>query len=161
MGKKKRGQRSRASVTDAYGNTWVGVAPAGRRDVEAAEAALGLTLPAELAELMMTLGAGRPAKSYYFSRDNDIEIELGYVIPLLAQPRIGDLVQECETYRRVHGLAPELIPFALDSGHANLLCLRLPAGDVVYWLHDEPERRVRTVAPSLVALLQGLTEPPY
>ena len=161
MSKKKHGQRSRASVTDKHGNTWVGVAPASQRDVEAAEAALGLTLPAELAELMMTLGAGRPTRSYYFSRANDIEIELGYVIPLVAQPKIGDLVKECEIHRRVHGLAPELIPFALDSGHANLICLRLPATDVVYWLHDEPEGRVRPVAPSLAALLEGLTEPPY
>jgi hypothetical protein len=45
--------------------------------------------------------------------------------------------------------------------HANLICMRLPGRDIVYWLHDDPDDRTRKIAPSLNDFLTELDETPY
>ena len=110
--------------------------------------------------MLQTCGGGRPKNDYYDSCQNDIEVSVGYVLPA-REGRVKGIVSECLTYRQVHQLSPTLIPFAYDTGNANLMCLDLGTKEVVYWLHDDPSERVRTVAPTLKEFLSGLKASPF
>ena len=84
------------------------------------------------------------------------ELGIGYVLPAHDKKLVSGFASTVALYRAKQHLPREVLPFALDSGHANLICLRLPRRDVVYWLHDDPDEPVRYVAPSLKAFLKGL-----
>ena len=109
----------------------------------------------------MTCGGGSPAKHFFASAREDLELGIGYILPLRDQRKIEGVASECVRYRTHQGFDPSLIPFALDGGHANPICVRLPQRDIIYWLHDDPENRIRRVAPSLGEFLSGLEESPY
>jgi hypothetical protein len=145
----------------AFGNEWRAVTPASDDDVTSAEKALSITFPAELRALLRDCSGGRPKKNYFLSRENNIEVGVGYVIPVLDQSRVRGLVSTCVTYRRTQALSPTLLPFAYDTGHANLVCLDTSTGAVVYWVHDDSAQRIRKVAPSAGAFLSGLMRPPF
>lgn len=159
--KKKAAASKQDSVADAYGNTWSRVIPGTPQQVAAASAALGRQIPKDLVELLVRFGGGKPAKDYYANHEHDIEVRLGYLLPLSDNGKVSGLATVASTYRKAQQLSQDLVPFALDNGHANLLCLRLPKLGVVYWLHDDHEARVRKVAPSLEQFLAGLSEAPF
>jgi hypothetical protein len=163
MTQKKTTVRKKISkVVKAYGNTWEDVFPGTKQDVKAAERALGVAFPKELAELFMTCGGGLPENDYYYDSKYDLEISMGYVFPLKDQKDIQSVVSQCELFRKVHDLSKSLIPFAYDSGNANLMCLDLVSGKVVYFLHDEePEDAIQIVSSSLIRFLKGLRECPF
>jgi len=160
--KPKRPRAPAGAVVTAYGNTWSGVAPGSDDDVRAVEKALGVAVGAELAAFLMTCGGGRPERAYFEGPDSQVmDLGIGYVLPLRDASRKGGLVTECTAFRDASDMDPDLIPIALDTGHANPICVRVSTGEVVYWLHDDPDDRVRRVAPSLAALLRGLGECPF
>ena len=149
------------AVVSAYGNTWENVTEGTLADVQSVEGQIGVSLPPDLAEFLMKCGGGRPAKNFFESRAADLELGIGYVLPLREHPKKGGIASDCLRYRKHQGLDPSLVPFALDRGNANLICMRLPGRDIVYWLHDDPDDRTRKVAPSLNDFLTELDETPY
>jgi hypothetical protein len=149
------------TVVSAYGNTWENVTPGTLADVQVVEEQIGVSLAPDLAEFLMKCGGGRPAKNFFESRGDHLELGVGYVLPLREHPKKGGVASDCLRYRKHQSLDPSLVPFALDRGNANLICMRLPGGDIVYWLHDDPDDRIRKVAPSLNDFLTGLEETPY
>ena len=159
--KKKAATNEKESATDAYGNTWSRIIRATPKQLAAASAALGVQIPKDLAELLTRFGGGKPVRNYYANREYGIEVSVGYLLPFADKGKVSGLATTCLSYRKAQQLSQDLVPFALDSGHANLLCLRLPKADVVYWLHDDSEDRVRKVAPSLENFLAGLSEAPF
>lgn len=150
------------TTVEKYGNTWTEVVPSTADDLAPICDALGRELPAELADLFLTCGGGRPERDFFLSARGE-EHGLGYIIPPVDYGKMTGFVDDYQTWRATHGedASPKLIPFALDSGHANFFCIREPSNDVVYWLHDEPDNRIRLVATSLRAFLTGLTASPF
>jgi len=144
----------------AFGNEWRRVIGATEAEVAEAEKQLGVTFPEDLKSLLISCGGGRPRNDYYCSRQNNIEVSVGYVLPA-RDGRVKGIVSECLSYRRTHQLSPTLIPFAYDTGNANLLCLELKSGEIVYWLHDDPSDRVRKIVPTLKEFLSGLKPAPF
>src|ERR1700722_8884600 len=148
---KPAAKRSRVDDGDrkiAFGNEWSRVIGATEADAAEAQSQLGVTFPEDLKSLLLECGGGRPRNDYYQSRENDIEVSVGYILPA-RDGRVGGIASECASYRKMHQLSPTLIPFAYDTGNANLMCLDLASGEIVYWLHDDPSHRVRKVAPTL------------
>ena len=144
----------------AFGNEWSRVIGATDTEVAEAQGQLGVTFPEDLKSLLLECGGGRPKNDYYQSRENNIEVSLGYIFPA-RDGRVKGIVSVCAIYRKAHQLAPTLIPFAYDTGHANLMCLDLMSGEVVYWLHDDPKDPVSKVAPTLKHFLRGLKPSPF
>jgi hypothetical protein len=144
----------------AFGNEWRRVIGGTDAEVTEAERRLGVTFPDDLKSLLITCGGGRPQNDYYHSRQNNIEVSVGYVLPA-RDGRVRGIVSECLSYRKTHQLSPTLLPFAYDTGNANPMCLDLASGEVVYWLHDDPSDRVRKVAPTLKEFLSGLKPSPF
>ena len=144
----------------AFGNEWRRVIGATEAEVANAESQLGVTFPDDLKSLLIICGGGRPKNDYCDSRKNNIEVSVGYVLPA-REGRVRGIVSECQSYRKAHQLSPTLILFAYDTGNANLMCLDLASGEVVYWLHDDPSDRGRRVAPTLKEFLSGLKLAPF
>ena len=159
--KKKAGAKETEAVVQAYGQRWKGVSEATTEDVEKLEAVVGAKLPAELKDFMRTCSGGIPEKDFYESDESDAEIGIGYVLPLREDRKRMSATAEIELYRDKQALPRELVPFAYDRGHANLICLRLKENDIVYWLHDDDKKPIRYVAPSLTEFLKGLGECPF
>ena len=150
------------SAVSAYGNTWDDVNAATAADVKAVETQLGVSLPIGLAELLMTCGGGRPTRNFFDGPANEaFELGIGHLLPLRDQPKKRGVASVCISYRTSQAMPAELTPFAYDTGNANPICLRMPKRDIVYWLHDEPDERIRRVAPSLGEFLAGLGECPF
>ncbi|MEW5738871.1 MAG: SMI1/KNR4 family protein [Myxococcota bacterium] len=155
-------EASALKVLQAYETGWKQVSGGTDADVQAVEAQLGRRLPAALAEFLMTCGGGRPEKNFFVGPESEVlDLGIGYVLPLRDVGKKQGVGTTNETWRAHQGLPQELIPFAVDTGNANLICLRLPQQDVIYWVHDEPDHRPRFVAASLPAFLHGLGECPF
>jgi len=159
-----KGSRGRSNAGEdrkiAFGNEWSRVIDATEADAAQAASQLGVAFPEDLSALLIECGGGRPKKNYYRSRKNNIEVSVGYVLPV-RDGRVKGVASECTSYRKTHQLPLTLIPFAYDTGNANLMCLDLSSGEVVYWLHDDPSDRVRKVAPTLKEFLSGLEPSPF
>lgn len=107
-------------------------------------------------------GEVRRRKIFYDGERSDVlELALGYVIPLREFKKERPLAHVTGLYRKSYGLPANLIPFAYDLGHANLMCLSMTDGCVYYWLHDDPDDAVKLVADSLEAFLSGLGPSPF
>jgi hypothetical protein len=153
---------SDASVVEAYGNTWQGIENAKAQDIKAVEQQLALVFPASLVEFLLNCSGGRPAKNFFDDAKSEVfELGIGYVLPIRDRPRQRGLAGTCLVCRTAQSLDPNLIPFAFDIGNANLICLRLPRQDIVYWVHDELAQPVRRVAESLERFLRGLGQCPF
>jgi hypothetical protein len=149
-------------TVEAYGQGWSGAVGGTEEDVKTAEAALGVRIPKDVAELLRTCGAGRPAKPFYFNAQYQREAHLGWIIPLKDLPNRRGLVTQCMVQRQVHHLPTELIPFAMDNGNSDIYCVNAVSGEIIYWIHDTPDDdRALRVAPSLSQFLTALTDPPY
>ncbi|WP_426735814.1 SMI1/KNR4 family protein [Myxococcus faecalis] len=159
MAKPKKGQ---TSVVDAFGNTWSDCVPALARDIESTESAVGLKMPAELAKLFEACAGGSPERDFYESQEHNIEVSVGYVIPLQKAGMRDALTTVHQRIRKHQPTYPgDVFPFAYDNGHANLLCVKVKTGEVVYWVHDDADEPVRVVATTLQKFLSGLAEPPF
>jgi len=161
MATKKKAARKVATKVEAYGNTWTGVVEGTIAQVRAAEAALGVKIPDGLSKLLQSCGCGEPARGFYYSKRFKVEVGVGHIVPLVDQPKINGIVAEASVRRRVIGLPDHFIPFALDNGNSDVLCVDLKTEKIVYWLHDEePDERGQVVAGSLADFLSGLEESP-
>lgn len=156
------GAKAKTQDVDAFGNTWTGVLGGTRAEVEAIEAALGVKIPDDLAAFMQECANGRPQRGYYFDRAHDIEVGLGRVIPLRDQPKMSGVVTDASTRRRVTGMPEHFVPFAVDNGNSDVLCVDTKTQQVVYWVHDgSSDDRGRIAADSFAAFISALKDPPY
>lgn len=147
---------------NAYGNTWVDPVSATAADLQAQQSELNVVLPRNLGTFLCLCGGGSSQKNFYDGERSDVlELALGYVIPLREFKKERPLAHVTGLYRKSHGLPANLIPFAYDLGHANLMCLSMTDGCVYYWLHDDPDDAVKFVADSLEAFLSGLGPSPF
>ncbi|MCP3059704.1 SMI1/KNR4 family protein [Myxococcus sp. K38C18041901] len=155
-------KKPQTPVVDAFGNTWSDCVPVLAEDIASTEAAVGLKMPAELAKLFEGYAGGSPEWSFYESEENDIEVSIGYIIPLQQEGMRDALATVHQRIRKHQPTYPrDVFPFAYDNGHANLLCVKVETGEVVYWLHDDVDEPVRVVAGTLQEFLSGLAEPPF
>lgn len=156
---KPKPRKVQGSTVEAYGNTWTHVVPSTTDDLHRAQHDVGVLLPADLAELLQRCGGGHPMHDFF--EGIDTEISIGYLLPLADHPKLGSLSSRVHTSRQVQGLPLDYVPFAVDAGHANVLCLHLPTGKIIYWLHDDQQAPLRHIAPSLATFLSGLEEAPF
>jgi len=145
----------------AYDNNWSACTPASEGDIAKIEKALSVKLPKELKTLLMTCAGGRPKNNFYQNDEYDIEVGLAQILPVKNEAKRDTVLEVHKQLTDVLELPDGLIPFAEDTGHANAFCVNIKSGKVVYWLHDEPDRRAREVCGSLKAFISGLTECPY
>jgi hypothetical protein len=150
-----------ARAIAAHGNEWTRIVPASIADIERVERELGVTVPEELATFWTACAGGYPRRPFYWSAEHNIEVHVGYVLPLVDAAKRKGVIATCRAWRRAQRLPSDLIPFALDNGNANLICARTPGCEIVYFLHDDPDKPSNEVAGSLQEFLRGLTVPPY
>lgn len=151
---------AKITTTEAFANSWVDVQHITAEDIHEAEQSAGVELPQVLRSLLMQCAGGRPAKNYLYSESADMEVSIAYVLPVCAAKKRQDFSAELVQLSRA-GLPSQLLPFAIDSGHANYFCLDVVSGAVVYWLHDEPDVPIKQVAADLLQFLSLLATPPY
>ncbi|MCZ7682461.1 MAG: SMI1/KNR4 family protein [Sandaracinaceae bacterium] len=108
---------------------------------------------------------GRPRRSFYFSREHNIEVGVGYVLLVdrgaskMTDVAYAVAVIEKDSARK-GTVADDLVPFAVDNGNAHYLCVDREGRVVYRILHDPPETERRVVADSLADFLAGLEEEP-
>lgn len=134
-------QKDTERSVNAYNNRWMKITPASKEDIAAAEAYLEVAFPEDLVKLFKLCSGGRPVKNYYISYENDIEVSIGYILPFKKESKRWDILTEYDYLYTRFNFPAELIPFAIDEGHANYYCLKMETGEVIYYLHDEPENR--------------------
>jgi hypothetical protein len=78
-----------------------------------------------------------------------------------SERRVATIAEYSTALIRSVGFPSTLVPFALDTGNANPICIDKQTNEIVYWLHDEPQSRTRPVADSLDAFLAGLRPSPF
>ena len=151
-----------SSVVEAYGNSWSGTSETVAQDISAIEQALGVIIPSNLRKFLLSCAGRQPTKNFFDNPESEVfELGMGTVLPLRDHARQKGLAATCLLLRTAQALPRELIPFARDTGNANVICLRLPAQDIVYWLHDDKDEPIRRVAKSLGEFLSGLGECPF
>jgi hypothetical protein len=165
-GKSARNARSTPSTTatngvvDAYGNRWRGCLPISEEVLSDVEKQLQLSIPRELRTHLLNCNGGEPEKSYF--TDGRIEVGLGSLFPIRPPKSYKGRSFEA-TYERVvkSALPSKLLPFGTDNGNSGIYCLDMVSGEVVYWVHDEPEDPIKKVSKTLKAFLTNLKVPPY
>jgi hypothetical protein len=154
--------KAKGKDVDAFGNTWAGALGGTREEVGAVEAALGVKLSDELAAFLQECANGKPARGFYFSKAHEIEVGLGRVLPLQDQPKMNGIVTDASMRRRVTGMPEHFVPFAVDNGNSDVLCVDTKTQQIVYWVHDgSPDDRGQVAADSLKTFIARLEEPPY
>ena len=150
-----------ANRLDAFANVWTGVIPGTPAEVSAVETALGVQIPDALSGFLVTCAFGKPERPFYYSARHRVEVGMGRILPLKDQPKVSGIVAAALVRRRVIGLPEHLVPFAVDNGNSDVICVDSKSQSVIYWVHDEvPSERGRIVADSLQEFLSGLTDPP-
>jgi len=138
--------------------------PISNDDLNAAEVAMGLIIPNDLRLHYLKYNGGSPVKTA-FPLDDDY-----YVVRDFFPIRYGILglaTQTLEgTYFLVNDVIPEgLLPFA-DDGAGNLFCYGTAKANIHsiwHWNHeedDDPDWRLRLIAPSFQEFLEGLVKRP-
>lgn len=121
------------------------------REVEGAERALGVPLPAELRELY-AWHDGQTGSGTFPAHGKSVAE--GFFVPLARS-------LEVRARHVDHGWPSGWLPL-IDAGNGDYLCFDLDGGGVVEFQHETPRRPL--VAPSLAAwieaILAGLDEPP-
>lgn len=157
MKSKKKDKRK----VQAYGNIWEDVQPQTTEELNICEKEMDIVFPENLKDFLLSCAGGYPLKNFYENYKNDIEVSIGYIMPISNFGKRVSLVTEYKELKKKNDFPISLIPFALDYGNANQFCLSQTNGEVLYWLHDEPENRIRKVAKTLNEFLDGLKEPPF
>lgn len=154
MGLKRRPKAKLETVVTRF-NEWSGCSPLNQGQVDATELALNISIPQEVQELLLRYNGGRPTRTYF--SDAKVEVELGRVLEMGASGAYETTHRAWATHC---ALPVKVVPFAYDSGNANLLCVDTETGEVVYWVHDSEPRRME-IASSLKEFLSRLEMPPY
>lgn len=159
----RRVPRRSGTSEELFGNVWQGCLPSTPAGLDALEKALSWRLPSTLRELLARAACGRPRNNYFRRPRTGEELSVGCVLAVekSASRRIPTIAEYSAALIQSVGFPPTLVPFALDTGNANPICIDKQTNDIVYWLHDEPQSRARPVADSLDALLAGLRPSPF
>lgn len=129
----------RSREASEHGSRWVRIVGSHPAPTEAAlgaaEAALGVTLPADYRALLRRSNGGRPEPPTFrpLGATEPTEV-MGELLAVGGEP---DLVAEARAYHR--RLPPGLLPIAFDA-FGNLICLGVAgpaAGQVFFWDHED------------------------
>jgi len=154
------GSGAQDGVVDEWGNQWNRCMPLSEETLSEVETQLRINIPADLRKLFLSCNGGRPEKTYFGTRQ--IEVGIGSVLPI--RPPASHKGSSFEaTYQRMNrsGLPSKLLPFAYDTGNAGIFCLDAESGEIVYWVHNDPEYPIKKVTTSLTNFLSNLDLPPY
>lgn len=144
-----------------YGNIWRDVVLSNESDHAFLMKMFSNRPKSLLIDLLINCGGGTPDKNFFDSESSDVfELMIAYILPLTSTKDKNSLQETIETYREIHKLPEQLIPFAYDFGEANLICFSLENENIYYWLHDEPDDRIRFVSNSIEEFLSGLIVSP-
>jgi hypothetical protein len=138
------------------GNQWFECLGATEPALAQLEREIEKPLPRLVRELLAKCAGGCPVRPYFFSEKHDIEVGVGYVLPV--DP--GNTKRTSVTTAREYISADDLIPFGVDNGNANFFCLT-NEGKVMYRPLDEIPRASRMVADSLSEFIEGLAQRPF
>ena len=107
------------------------------------ESACGISLPADLRELLVLVNNGRPSKKIF-----DTEKSKGHVFKKMLSFNEEDAENIYTPINVLKRENPSLFPFASDPA-GNFICLQ--KGKVVLWLHESGD--IEYVADSVTSLL--------
>ncbi len=158
MGIKRRTGWTTETTPRAYNNTWRDCDGASSADISSVEARIGAQLPKELRDLFRVCARGYPDDNFF--ENGMIEVSIGYILPLREDSKLENLSRIHRVLRDVHQFPEGLIPFAYDTGNADLFCLEIGSGKVVYWHHDIG-CETQVVCSSLQEFLDGLAPSPF
>jgi hypothetical protein len=146
-----------------FGNVWEGCLPSTPASLDALEKVLSWRLTSPLRDLLARAACGRPRKNYYRNPRTGEELSVGCVLAVRkgAGRRVATIDEYFAALVRSVGFPSRLVPFALDTGNANPICVDKQTNEVVYWLHDELQSSTRRVADSLDAFLVDLRPSPF
>lgn len=164
--KKRVSKRRKPTAAIEYaGNEWLGCVGANAAALDKLARTTGRPLSAHVRELLATCAGGRPRRSFYFSRNHDVEVGVGYVLLVdRGSSKMTDVACAVQVIARDSArketAANDLVPFAVDNGNAHYLCVDREGRVVYRILHEPPETERRVVADSLPDFLAGLKEEP-
>lgn len=147
------------SVVDEWGNQWNRCLPLSEETLSEVETQLRITIPADLRKLFLSYNGGKPEKTYFGTRQ--VEVGIGSVLPIRPATHNGSSFEANYLRMSRSGLPSKLLPFAYDTGNAGIFCLDAESGEIVYWVHDDPQYPMKKVTPSLTKFLSNLDLPPY
>jgi cell wall assembly regulator SMI1 len=127
--------------------------PATTAEIEAAEAALGVTLPADFVAVARH-HQGRAPSPCVFTLEDGTESVFNHLLHFDRSSPTSSLVGAWNDLRDI--LPSGLVPFAPDPG-GNYLCFDFRESvvhpPIAFWAHDDPTGPLQRVAPSFTALL--------
>jgi len=140
------------------GNDWTECQPLTADDLQRFESTQNVQIPEPLKELLSKCNGGFPTNPVFANKR--IEVEIGRLLPITPPPTFkGESLEAVLEIVRSAKISEALFPFAYDNGNAGIFCVSLLSGEVIYWVHDEPEDPLKKVAPSLEVFLAELESP--
>lgn len=141
---------------DAYYNEWLNVLLIPETDFKKSVAKIGIELPNELEEFLMKCNGGYPQNNTYFGY---YEVSVGNILCVGDKPTNKMLTLE-EVYdcikEKQADVLEELIPFASDTGNANLFCYHIKSGAVVYLLNDGETKTISNSFSEFIVSLEKM-----
>jgi hypothetical protein len=134
-----------------------------KAEIELIEQNLGIKFPVSFIEHYIHFNGGTPEKSYFYSEDSDIEIEVQLFLPLkykIEEFDIDTVEHKYMLFQLKSELMKIFIPFANDYG-ANQICLNVNNGTIyiVYMdLGELSERCFKYLCEDFNTFVTGLSE---
>jgi cell wall assembly regulator SMI1 len=134
-----------------------------REDIMEIEANLGISFPEDFIEHYLFYNGGIPIKPFFYSNEDDIEIEVQVFLPLkhrYCDTPIGTAEEKYLLFKGKSSRMTSYFPFANDYG-ANPICVNLEDGGVyiVYMdLGNLEDRCFRRIAECFRDFVESLSE---
>ena len=135
-----------------------------RTDIAEVETKLGLPFPENFTEHYLKYNGGKPSKTYFYSEESDIEIDIQIFAPLKYRYSERDQLKTVEEkytfFKGISELMSEYLPFANDYG-GNPICVNVKNGKVfIVWmdLGEITQKCFRYLAENFDEFIDGLTE---
>lgn len=134
-----------------------------RADIAEIEVNLGFAFPEDFVERYLAYNGGIPAKPFFYSEEEDIEIEVQVFLPLkyrYCDIPIRTAEEKYLLFKGKSSLMTAYFPFANDYG-ANPICVNLKDGGVYIAYMDLgklEDRCFRRLAESFRGFVEALSE---
>ena len=135
-----------------------------RTDIAEVETKLGLQFPQSLTEHYLKYNGGKPSKTYFYSEESGIEIDIQIFAPIKYRYSECDQLKTVEEkytfFKGISELMSEYLPFANDYG-GNPICVNVKTGKVyIVWmdLGEITQRCFRYLAENFDEFISGLTK---
>lgn len=135
-----------------------------KADIEEAETKLGFSFPESFIEHYLKYNGGEPSKTYFYSEESGIEIDIQIFAPIKYRYSECDQLKTVEEkyafFKGISELMSEYLPFANDYG-GNPICVNVKTGKVyIVWmdLGEISQKCFRYLAENFDEFLDGLAE---